>query len=53
MQRTMIREIALILTALWLAGCSNPPAEPDYRTDEQRRNADKAQQELSREIKHY
>jgi len=46
--------IFLLLTALFLAGCSNAPEQKDHdpyhTTDEQRSRADKAQGELSREV---
>ncbi len=42
--------IASIL--LWLmAGCSTAPGQPDYHAEQQRQGAEKAQQELSREVK--
>ena len=39
------------IVLLMATGCASAPAQPDYRVEQQRQGADKAQQELSREIK--
>ena len=39
------------IAALIIAGCSSTPSKPDYRYEEQKQGADKAQEELSRTIK--
>lgn len=45
------KSLLVFFTALLLVGCSSAPAQPDYRYEEQKQGADKAQKELSREIK--
>ena len=53
MAQNVLKIVPLVLMSLVMAGCSSAPAEPDYRYEEQKRAADKAQKELSREMKRY
>ena len=48
---TTVRNIVVVLITMYLAACSSTPQGPDYRADAQRQQADKNQQELSRETK--
>ena len=51
MMLTSIRNIVVVFITVYLAACSSTPEGPDYRADAQRQQADKNQQELSREMK--
>jgi uncharacterized protein YcfL len=49
MTRLLMKRTIVLAIAMFIVGCSS--SQPNYRAAEQRANADKAQSELSREVK--